>query len=136
MDEYPLYEAKARLSSLVRQVREGRSVVITVHGEPVAELRPYQPPERPPQTLAERIKELEALSRREAQTQLLIETPYRNAAMLAALLDALAPTTTLSVSCGLTLPEGWTRSAPVSAWRRQALVMPDRLPAVFALLAG
>lgn len=60
MDEYPLYEAKARLSSLVRQVREGRSVVITVHGEPVAELRPYQPPERPPQTLAERIKELEA----------------------------------------------------------------------------
>lgn len=60
MDEYPLYEAKARLSSLVRQVREGRSVVITVHGQPVAELRPYQPPERPPQTLAERIKELEA----------------------------------------------------------------------------
>lgn len=60
MDEYPLYEAKARLSSLVRQVREGRSVVITVHGEPVAELRPYQAPERRPQTLAERIAELEA----------------------------------------------------------------------------
>lgn len=59
MDEYPLYEAKARLSSLVRQVREGRSVVITVHGEPVAELRPYQPPTRP-QTLAERVTELEA----------------------------------------------------------------------------
>jgi len=94
----------------------------------------YLPQEAGPRLA--RIKELEALSRREAQTQLLIETPYRNAAMLAALLDALAPTTTLSVSCGLTLPEGWTRSAPVSAWRRQALVMPDRLPAVFALLAG
>ncbi len=94
----------------------------------------YLPQEAAPRMA--RIKELEALSRRAAQTQLLIETPYRNAAMLAALLDALAPTTTLSVSCGLTLPEGWTRSAPVSAWRRQAQVMPDRLPAVFALLAG
>jgi 16S rRNA (cytidine1402-2'-O)-methyltransferase len=94
----------------------------------------YLPQEAAPRLA--RIKELEALSRRAAQTQLLIETPYRNAAMLAALLDALAPTTTLSVSCGLTLPEGWTRSAPVSAWRRQAHVMPDRLPAVFALLAG
>lgn len=94
----------------------------------------YLPQEAGPRLA--RIKELEALSRRAAQTQLLIETPYRNAAMLAALLDGLAPTTTLSVSCGLTLPEGWTRSAPVSAWRRQAQPMPDRLPAVFALLAG
>ena len=58
-DEYSIYDAKARLSALVRQVREGRSVVITVHGEPVAELRPYQKPARP-QTLAERIEELTA----------------------------------------------------------------------------
>ncbi|PKL93625.1 MAG: hypothetical protein CVV20_02680 [Gemmatimonadetes bacterium HGW-Gemmatimonadetes-1] len=58
-DEYPLYDAKAKLSALVRQVREGRSFVITVHGEPVAELRPYEA--RPKaQTLAERIEELEA----------------------------------------------------------------------------
>ena len=40
--EYSLYEAKARLSALVRQVREGQSVVITVHGEPAAELRPIE----------------------------------------------------------------------------------------------
>ncbi len=59
MDKYPLYEAKAKLSALVRQVREGRSVVITVHGTPVAELRPYEAPSRP-QTLAERVAELEA----------------------------------------------------------------------------
>ena len=41
--EYSLYEAKAKLSALVRQVREGRSVVITVHGKPAAELRPVGP---------------------------------------------------------------------------------------------
>ena len=42
-DTYSLYEAKARLSALIRRVREGRTLTITVHGEPVAELRPYQP---------------------------------------------------------------------------------------------
>lgn len=53
-DTYSLYEAKARLSALVRLVREGRSVTITVHGRPVAELRPFQPADRPP-TLEERV---------------------------------------------------------------------------------
>ncbi len=42
-DTYSLYEAKARLSALVRQVREGRRVIITVHGKPAVELRPVQP---------------------------------------------------------------------------------------------
>jgi prevent-host-death family protein len=58
-DQYSLYEAKAKLSALVRQVREGQSVVITVHGEPVAELRPYVATPRK-QTLAERVAEMEA----------------------------------------------------------------------------
>jgi prevent-host-death family protein len=58
-DEYSLYEAKARLSSLVRQVREGRSIIITVHGVPAAELRPVDPNVRP-QTLDERLAELDA----------------------------------------------------------------------------
>jgi len=39
-DEYALYEAKARSSSLLRQVREGRWIIITVHSVPAAELRP------------------------------------------------------------------------------------------------
>jgi prevent-host-death family protein len=42
-NEYSLYEAKAKFSSIVRQVREGHSVVVTLHGEPVAEIRPIQP---------------------------------------------------------------------------------------------
>ena len=84
---------------------------------------------------AARIKELEALSRRHAQTQMVIETPYRNAALLAALVATLAPGTRLSVSCGLTLPDGWTRSDPVSKWRAHPADLPDRAPAVFAWLA-
>jgi 16S rRNA (cytidine1402-2'-O)-methyltransferase len=83
-----------------------------------------------------RLKELQAMSRRSAQTQLLIETPYRNAAMLQALLETLAEDTRLSVSCGLSLPTGWTRSDRVAAWRTRPVQMPDRVPAVFAFLAG
>ena len=83
-----------------------------------------------------RIQELEALSRRLAQTQLFIETPYRNNTLLGALLSTLREDTQLSVSCGLTLPDGWTRSARVAQWRSTAQVMPDRVPAVFALLAA
>ena len=92
---------------------------------------PQDPPGR-----AQRIRELESLALRSGQTQLFIETPYRNAALLVALVDTLAPSTRLSVSCGLTLQGGWTRTDTVSAWRQKPAQMPDRLPAVFAVLAG
>jgi len=38
-DTYSLYEAKAKLSAIVRKVREGRSVIVTLHGKPVVEIR-------------------------------------------------------------------------------------------------
>jgi len=90
---------------------------------------PVEPPAR-----AARIHELEGLSRRLQQTQLMIETPYRNRALLAALLEHLQPGTRLSVSCGLTLAQGFTRSDTVSGWRTAAIAVPDDVPAVFALL--
>jgi 16S rRNA (cytidine1402-2'-O)-methyltransferase len=93
----------------------------------------YLPQEAAART--QRIRELEGLSRKWAQTQIVIETPYRNAALLQALLGVLAGHTRLSVSCGLTLPEGWNRTLTVAGWREQAVLMPDKLPAVFAWLA-
>ena len=43
-DTYSLYEAKAKLSEIVRAVRErGQSATITYHGKPVAEIRPIEP---------------------------------------------------------------------------------------------
>lgn len=82
-----------------------------------------------------RIRELEAVSRRQSQTQLMIETPYRNPTLLAALLTNLQPGTRLSVSCGLTFPGGFTRTDTVAAWTSHPLKMPADVPAVFALLA-
>ena len=84
---------------------------------------------------AARLKELEAFARRSQQTQLIIETPYRNAALLEAMLSTLTASTELAVSCGLTLTGGWSRTDSVAGWRERPVQMPDRWPAVFALLA-
>lgn len=83
-----------------------------------------------------RLRDLEAHSRRWQQTQLLIETPYRNRALFDALLRDLAPATRLSISCGLTLPEGWTLTHTVADWRQAGVSLPADVPAVFAFLAA
>lgn len=81
-----------------------------------------------------RILELEAVSRRASQTQLMIETPYRNTALLDALIDNLQAGTWLAVSCGLTLRDGFTRSETVAGWRQRRSSLPSDVPAVFSLL--
>jgi 16S rRNA (cytidine1402-2'-O)-methyltransferase len=83
-----------------------------------------------------RIRELEALSRREGQTQLMIETPYRNEALLGALLTHLQPSTRVSVSCGLTLNDGFTRTDDVRGWKARPTALPGDVPVVFSFLAG
>jgi len=75
---------------------------------------------------------LEALALKTGQTQIFIETPYRNSLLLAAFLGALQDTTRLAVSWGLTLPQGNSRSAAVRQWKKDASPLPHGLPAVFA----
>ncbi|HEY1393204.1 MAG TPA: SAM-dependent methyltransferase, partial [Methylibium sp.] len=85
---------------------------------------------------ASRIRELEQASRRGAQAQLIIETPYRNAALLEALLAHLQPGTRLSLSCGLSLVDGWTRSDTVAQWRARPATLPGDMPVVFCFQAA
>ncbi|UZD55513.1 SAM-dependent methyltransferase [Caldimonas aquatica] len=85
---------------------------------------------------AARVRELEALARRQGQTQLMIETPYRNGALLQALLTHLGPQTRLSIACALTTPAGWTRTRQVQEWRRSPPALPNDQPAVFAIHGG
>ncbi len=89
---------------------------------------PQDPHER-----ARRIRELESLALKTGQTQIFIETPYRNAALLTALLQTLQHNTRLAVSSGLTLATAATRSASVKAWRQHPALQAAGLPAVFAL---
>ena len=86
-----------------------------------------------PEMRTQRIRELETIALRTAQTQLFIETPYRNRALLQALLQTLQHNTRLAVARGITLAESEFRSATVKAWRADSLPVDDRLPAVFAI---
>ena len=81
-----------------------------------------------------RLRELEATSRKLQQTQVFIETPYRNAAMLETCLEALQPATKLAIACWLTLAEGWAHTRGVAQWKAAKAQLPDRVPAVFSLL--
>lgn len=83
-----------------------------------------------------RVRELESVSRRWNQTQLMIETPYRNETLLAALLQTLQPQTRVSVSCGITLPGGWTHTDSVAGWKASPRAMPRDVPTVFCVLAS
>jgi 16S rRNA (cytidine1402-2'-O)-methyltransferase len=82
---------------------------------------------------SQRIRELESLALKTGQTQIFIETPYRNTALLQALLQTLQHNTRLALSCGLSLPSGWSRSASVSTWKRDKPAAPLALPTVFCL---
>ena len=82
---------------------------------------------------AQRLRELETLAQKSGQTQLFIETPYRNAAMMQALLQTLQPNTRLAVSSGLTLVNGICRSDSIKNWRQKTSPLNNATPAVFAL---
>ena len=82
---------------------------------------------------SQRIRELEALALRTGQTQLFIETPYRNAALLQALTQTLQHNTRLAVARGLTLASASVRSETVKGWRGKPQPADERAPAVFAI---
>lgn len=89
---------------------------------------PQEPTER-----SKRIRELESLALKGGQSQLFIETPYRNAAMWQALMQSLQQNTRLAVSSGLTLPHALNRSLPVKAWKQQPAPLDNATPAVFLI---
>jgi len=79
---------------------------------------------------AKTIKQLENKSIKEDQTQIFIEAPYRNMAMVKEILKQCHPTTLLCIACDLTLPEEFVLTLPVSDWKNQ---LPDlhKKPAIF-----
>jgi len=90
-----------------------------------------------PRDAAERkqkIKELENRSRREHETEIFIETPYRNEVLLEAILSTCSSSTLVCVAADLTLPSETIATRTVAQWRRQAAPV-GRRPAVFLLLA-
>lgn len=84
-------------------------------------------------------RELEALALKTGQTQIFIETPYRNTALLQALLQSLKAETRLAVSSGLTLHQSTPSaarthfSAAVKNWPKHVAPVDLSLPAVFLI---
>ena len=87
------------------------------------------------------LKHLEQESKKRHQTQLWIETPYRNAAMIETMLQSLHTNTHMCVAADLSLPSEWVKSQTVGAWQTAIKKEPGLLqalhqrPAVFLLLA-
>ncbi len=64
------------------------------------------------------LKRLEKTSKDFDQSQLFIETPYRNNQMLQSLIETLNPQTRICVACDITLPSEYIKTAPVSLWKK------------------
>jgi 16S rRNA (cytidine1402-2'-O)-methyltransferase len=87
---------------------------------------------------AERTKalhDLESESRKRSQTQMFIETPYRNRAMFDAILATCQPGTRLTVATDLTQPGETIRTQTIQHWKKQTPPDIERRPSVFLLLA-
>ncbi|OKS89293.1 hypothetical protein RG47T_4777 [Mucilaginibacter polytrichastri] len=79
-----------------------------------------------------RIKELEGFTERLKQTQLFIETPFRNNALLEEILKTCKPTTRLCIACNLTANDELVKTQTIAAWKKTP---PDlhKKPTIFLL---
>lgn len=82
-----------------------------------------------------RIQEIEKTSRQQRETQIFIETPYRNQHLLEDLVAHCQASTSLCIACNLTLPEQIILSRPIRAWKNTPLPELHKQPTVFLLLA-
>ena len=78
------------------------------------------------------IKDLEKLSKDKNQSQIFIETPYRNEKMFADLKASLTPSTNLCIAADITLPTEYIKTMEIKDWKHQ---QPDlhKKPAIFII---
>lgn len=81
-----------------------------------------------------KLRLLEKVSGQLKQTQILIETPYRNDSLFADMLSVCAPSTRICVAANITMPDAYIRTLKVSEWKKEGLTIGKR-PCVFLILA-
>ena len=91
---------------------------------------PVKPDER-----SKTLRELEQAAAKGNQTQIFIETPYRNMAMLESILKTCHPSLMLCIAADLTLETEWIRSMTVQEWKKEKPELHKR-PVVFLLGSG
>lgn len=80
------------------------------------------------------LKRLELLARKENQTQIFIETPYRNMSLIEDMLNNLSPTTRLCIAANLTLPTEYIKTKTIQEWKKTKLPDLHKQPAIFLIL--
>lgn len=90
---------------------------------------PVKEPER-----SKQIKFLEAHSKKNNQTQIFIETPYRNNTLLGDFLKHCSEHTKLCVAYNITSSEAFIKTKTIRQWKQEKLML-DKQPCVFLLLA-
>ncbi|KAF1056140.1 MAG: Ribosomal RNA small subunit methyltransferase I [Burkholderia gladioli] len=85
---------------------------------------------------AKRLRELEQQSRKARETEIFIETPYRNQAMLETLISTCAPSTLICVAVDLTLETETIVSRSATDWKKKPAPNLQKRPAIFLLLAN
>jgi 16S rRNA (cytidine1402-2'-O)-methyltransferase len=88
-----------------------------------------------PRDRAKKLKELEQQSRANNQTQIFIETPYRNEKMLLDLTKNLSESTELCIAVDVTLPTEYITTLPISRWKKKTIHF-HKKPAVFLFLSS
>lgn len=83
--------------------------------------------------LAEKIKQMEGMIAKYNQTQLFIETPYRNTALLDTLIRVCRADTLLCIACNITLPSMNIRTMSIVQWKHADTAFLHKQPAVFVL---
>ena len=81
-----------------------------------------------------RLKTLEKLSGQLKQTQIIIETPYRNDSLFNDMLSVCAASTRICVAANITMPDAYIKTKKISEWKKEGLVIGKR-PCVFLILA-
>ena len=81
-----------------------------------------------------RLKTLEKVSGQLKQTQIIIETPYRNDSLFADMLSVCSPSVSICVAVNITMPDAYIKTRKVSEWKKEGLTIGKR-PCVFLLLA-
>lgn len=116
----PLVGPSSLLLALMASGMNGQSFVF--HG--------YLPIDRAPRVKAIKQLESEALTRK--QTQLFIETPYRNNQVFEDILIHCQPTTRLCVACQVTAPDGFVKTRTIKEWKAQTIDL-HKKPTVFLI---
>jgi len=92
----------------------------------------YLSPKKP--QLIQDLKRLEQSSQRFRQTQIFIETPYRNQALVETAIQTLSPNTQFCIACDLTASTEWIKTQTIVTWKKDKLPNLHKRPAIFLLL--